>query len=74
MVDTPNPPGKKDFDGESEMKIDTYRAPRTVTTIAPRLVTKTPHRSMAGTTQAEATATSIFLTPLGYDEQNVKSG
>ena len=64
---------KKNSSGGSGIKIDTYRAPRTVTAIAPKLVTKTPHRSMAGATQVEATATSIFLTPLEYDEQNVKS-
>ena len=66
-------PGEKNSNGgqwklESEMRINTYRAPRTVTTVAPELVTKIPHRSMAGTTQAEVTATIIFLTPLEYDE------
>ena len=68
------PTGWKNPNCGSETRIDTYRAPRTVTTVAPKLVTKTPHRSMAGTTQAVVTAIIIFLTPLEYDEQNVKSG
>ena len=68
--------GRKNSNGEqhleSEMRTNTYRAPRTVTTVAPKLVTKTPHRSMAGTMEAEATATIIFLTPLEHDKQSVK--
>ena len=62
---------------ECEMKTNTYRAPRTVTMVEPKFVTKTPHRSMAGTTEAGdmATIDIILLTPLNtYDEQNVKSG
>ena len=52
----------------------TQTEPRTVATVAPEFVAKTPHRSMAGTTEAEEKATIIFLTPLEYDEQTVKSG
>ena len=59
---------------KSEKRINTYSAPRTVTTVAPKFVTKTPHRSMAGTTEAEEKATIIFLTALEYDEQSVISG
>ena len=53
------------------MRTNTYRAPRIVITVAPKFVTKTPHCSTAGTTEAEAIATIIFLTPLRYDEQDV---
>ena len=59
---------------KNEMRINTYSAPGTVTTATPKLVTKTPHRSMAGTTEAGEKATIIFLTPLESDEQSVKSG
>ena len=64
--------GEKKLNGgqrlENEKRINTYRAPRTVTTVAPKFVTKTPHRSMAGTTEAEDKATIIFLIALKYDE------
>ena len=73
VVVTPDPQDGKNSDCGSEIKINTYKAPRTVTTVAPELVAKTPHRSMAGTTQAEVTATIIFLTPLEYDERNLES-
>ena len=66
---------KKSNDGqqlESEMRTDTYRAPRTVTTVAPKFVTKTPHCSTAGTMEVKAVATTTFLTALEYDEQNAK--
>ena len=53
---------------ESEKRINTYRAPRIVATVALEFVTKTPHRSMAETTEAEEKATIVFLTPLEYDE------
>jgi len=46
------------------MRGDTYRAPRDVTTAAPELVTRTPHRSIAGMTEADAIANIMFLTPL----------
>ena len=59
--------------GGSETRINTYRAPMIVTTVAPKLVAKTPHCPTAGTMEAEAIATNIFLTPLDYDEQNVKA-
>jgi hypothetical protein len=60
---------------ESEKRINTlYRAPRIAVTVTPKFVIKTPHRSMAATTEAEDMATTIFLTPLIYDEQSVKSG
>ena len=60
-------------DLESEERINTYSAPKIVVTVAPKFVTKTPHCSMAGTTEAEEKATIIFLTALEYDEQSVKS-
>ena len=53
---------------KSEKRINTYSAPRTVTTVAPKFVTKTPHCSMAVTTETEEKATIIFLTALEYDE------
>ena len=46
------------------MRGGTYRAPRDVTTAAPKLVTRTPHRSMAGMMEADAIANIKFLTPL----------
>ena len=42
----------------------TYMAPRIMMTAAPKLVTRTPHRSMDGTTRDVATANIMFLTPL----------
>lgn len=49
-------------------------APKSVTAVAPKFVTKIPHRSMAGTTGAEARATIIFLTPLESNEPKHEIG
>jgi len=45
---------------------ETYRAPRDVRIAAPELVTRTPHRSMAGMMLADAIANIKFLTPLEH--------
>lgn len=56
----------------SEKKLrKTYRAPRDVTTAAPKLVTRTPHRSMEGIMPADAVAIIKFLIPL--EPQNCRN-
>jgi hypothetical protein len=48
-----------------------YSAPRNVMTVAPELVTKTPHCSITGMTKADAIANIKFLTPLEHErDQN----
>jgi len=49
---------------KNKLSGNAYRAPRDVTTVAPKLVTRTPHRSTAGTTEVDAIANIKFLTPL----------
>ena len=53
--------GKKN---KNKVRGDTHRAPRDVTTVAPELVARTPHRSTAGMTEVDAIANIKFLTPL----------
>ena len=50
--------------GKNKVRGNTHRAPRDVTTAAPKLVTRTPHLSTAGMTAADAIANIMFLTPL----------